>query len=70
MIVIEQDSALHDPVLYFLGKASNAHWILFFNGSFLLTGLAVSLVAARFGIVRHQVLDLDEQALYILIHQL
>lgn len=43
---------------------------LFFHGSFLLTGLAVSLVAARFGIVRHQVLDLDEQALYILIHQL
>lgn len=34
VIVIEQDSALHDPVLYVLGKASNAHWIFSLSWQF------------------------------------
>lgn len=38
--------------------------------SFVLTGLVVSLVAAQLGIGRRQGLDLDEQATFILFHQL
>ncbi|BBM98717.1 CAAX protease family protein [Marchantia polymorpha subsp. ruderalis] len=41
-------------------------WLL----SFLLTGLVVSVVAAQFGIGRRQYMSLDDQAVYILIHQL
>ncbi|KAL3684501.1 hypothetical protein R1sor_002523 [Riccia sorocarpa] len=41
-------------------------WLL----SFLLTGLLVSVVAAQFGIGRRQYMSLDDQAVYILIHQL
>lgn len=39
-------------------------------GSFVLTGLIVSVVAAQLGIGRRQGLDLDEQATFILFHQL
>ncbi|KAL2652652.1 hypothetical protein R1flu_020780 [Riccia fluitans] len=41
-------------------------WLL----SFLLTGLLVSVVAAQFGIGRRQYMTLDDQAVYILIHQI
>ncbi|CAK9879266.1 unnamed protein product [Sphagnum jensenii] len=38
--------------------------------SFLTTGIAVSAIAAYLGISRRQVMDLDEQALFIFVHQL
>jgi hypothetical protein len=39
-------------------------------GSFVVTGLVVSVVAAQLGIGRRQGLDLDEQATFILCNQL
>eukprot|EP00249_Psilotum_nudum_P006140 c19484_g1_i1 orf=521-1747(-) len=41
-----------------------------FGASFLLTGLALSILAAQFGYGRRQFWDLDDQAVFILINQL
>jgi hypothetical protein len=40
------------------------------QGSFLLTGLLLSVLAAQVGVGRRQFLSSDDQAIYVFIHQL
>lgn len=61
--ILEQWNVPWDGTTTLVGMLS---WLF----SFLLTGLAVSVGAAQLGIGRREVLDLDEQATFILIHQL